>query len=146
MLRYEFRGEIAPAVETEAVFVERCAAWMTRRLEAAGTWRAWVADTGHAMVGTIWLELVEKLPNPIGEPEWHGYVSSLYVRPEHRGAGLGSALLHACLSECDARAVDAVILWPTPASRALYRRHGFAGGDDLLERREGKPPTDRDET
>jgi GNAT superfamily N-acetyltransferase len=143
LLRYEFRGGIASAAETEAAFVERCAAWMARRLEAIGTWRCWVADTGSAIVGTIWLELVEKLPNPTGEPEWHGYVSSLYVRPEHRAAGLGSALLGTCLRECEARSVDATILWPTPASRSLYLRHGFAVRDDLLERRQWNPPDHR---
>jgi GNAT superfamily N-acetyltransferase len=134
-LRYEFRSDIAHPGEPEAEFVERCAGWMARRLEAAGPWRCWVVHRGGAIVGTAWLQLVEKLPNPVAEPEWHGYVSSLYVRPEYRGAGLGSALLGACLHECDTQSVDAVILWPTPASRGLYLRHGFADRDDLLERR-----------
>jgi len=116
---------------------------MTHRLQAAGPWRCWVADIGEAIVGTVWLELVEKLPNPIEEPEWHGYVTSLYVQAEHRGTGLGSALLEACLRECEARAVDAIILWPTPASRTLYLRYGFAVRDDLLERRQWTPPDHR---
>lgn len=66
-------------------------------------------------------------------------MTSLYVQAEHRGAGLGWALLDACLRECEARAVDAIILWPTPASRTLYLRHGFAVRDDLLERRRWTP-------
>jgi GNAT superfamily N-acetyltransferase len=144
-LRYEFRSEIDPVAETKAAFVERCAAWMARRLEPAGAWRCWVADTGDAIAGTVWLELVEKLPNPIGEPEWHGYVSSLYVRPEYRGTGLGSALLDACLRECETQAVDAVVLWPTPASRSLYLRHGFAVREDLMERRLWKSSDNRGE-
>jgi hypothetical protein len=67
-LRFEFRGAIDPVAETKAAFVERCAAWMTPRLEAAGAWRCRVADTGRAVVGTVWLELVEKLPNRSGSP------------------------------------------------------------------------------
>lgn len=134
-LRYEFRAGIAPIAEAKPAFLERCAAWMIGRLESGDAWRCWVADTGEAIVGTAWLGFVEKLPNPIGEPEWHGYVSSLYVRPAHRGAGLGSALLEACLRECEDRTVDAVILWPTPVSRALYARHGFGIREDLLELR-----------
>ena len=31
--------------------------------------------------------------------------------------------------------MDAVILWPTPPSRSLYLRHGFAFREDLMERR-----------
>ena len=80
-------------------------------------------------------QLLEKLPNPVAEPEWHGYVSSLFVCPDARGAGLGSRLLGAALAECDRRGCDAVVLWPTPRSRSLYLRHDFAVRDDLLERR-----------
>jgi ribosomal protein S18 acetylase RimI-like enzyme len=144
-LRYDFRGGLDPVVEAKAVFVERCAAWMRRRLKAGGDWRCWVADAAGAIVGTVWLGLVEKLPNPIGEPEWHGYVSSLYVRPEYRGMGLGSALLDTCLRECETRPVDAVVLWPTPASRTLYLRHGFEVREDLMERRLWTSPDHRGE-
>jgi hypothetical protein len=42
--------------------------------------------------------------------------------------------------------VDATILWPTPASRTLYLRHGFAVRDDLLERRQWNLPDQRGET
>lgn len=133
-LRYEFRGGIAPVTEGEQAFLARCAAWMGSRL-GASTWRCWVAQVDDEIVGTAWLHLLEKLPNPVGEPEVHGYVSSLYVRPVFRGAGLGSALLCACLDACDHLGVDSVILWPTPASRSLYLRHGFGSRDDLLERR-----------
>jgi GNAT superfamily N-acetyltransferase len=87
------------------------------------------------VVGTIWLHRIEKLPNPVGEAETHGYVSSLYVDPACRGEGLGGRLLGACLEACLAEGVDAVILWPTPRSRSLYQRHGFAVREDLLERR-----------
>jgi len=110
---------MAAAVETEPAFIERCGAWINRCLGDSGAWRCRAADAGDALVGTIWLQLIEKLPNPVAEPEYHGYVSSLYVRPQYRRAGLGSGLLAACLRECEARAVDAVILWPTPQSRSL---------------------------
>lgn len=140
-LRYEFRGGIVPLAEAEPVFLERCTAWMTRRLEAVDGWRCWVAVADGTIVGTVWLQLLEKLPNPVTEPELHGYVSSLYVRPAYRGAGLGTALLDTCLRECRQVAVDAVLLWPTPTSRSLYLRHGFAVRDDLLELRLWTPQT-----
>ena len=95
------------------------------------------AGDGWARSGTVWLQHLEKLPNPVGEPEWHGYVSSLFVEPDVRGRGLGSVLLSEALAECDRRGCDAVILWPTARSRSLYLRHGFSVRDDLLERRRG---------
>jgi GNAT superfamily N-acetyltransferase len=134
-LRWEFRASQEPPVESAAAFTARCAAWMEASLEPAGRWRCWLAEQAGRIVGTIWLQLIEKLPNPVGEAERHGYVSSLYVEPGRRGAGLGSRLLGACLDACVADGVDAVILWPTPRSRALYERHGFAVRDDLLELR-----------
>jgi len=134
-LRYEFRVGIESAAESETVFLERCTAWMLQRLGPGASWRCWVAQMRGGIVGSAWLQLIEKLPNPVAEPELHGYISSLYVRPTQRGVGFGSALLAACLRECEAMAVDAVILWPTPRSRSLYARHGFALRDDLMERR-----------
>jgi ribosomal protein S18 acetylase RimI-like enzyme len=134
-LRYAFRAELDPPIEDQDGFVERCTTWMTERLGSGGSWLCWVALLNDTMVGTVWLQQVEKLPNPAGHPGFHGYVSSVYVAPEVRNSGIGSALLRACLVEADSRGLDAVFLWPSARSRALYERHGFAVRDDLLERR-----------
>ena len=134
-LRYEFRAGHDTPIESEAEFLARCAAWMEARLVPGGPWSCWLAVEAGRAVGTIWLQRIEKLPNPVDEAESHGYVSSLYVVPSSRGAGLGSRLLGVCLEACQAEEVEAVILWPTPRSRSLYLRHGFAVREDLLERR-----------
>jgi GNAT superfamily N-acetyltransferase len=138
-MRLVFRSEAGSLAGDAAAFLSRCAAWMARRLAEESSWRAWVAVEGDAIVATIWLQLIEKLPNPVGEAELHGYVSSLFVVPDSRDQGLGTALLREALADCDKHGVDAVILWPTPRSRPLYERHGFAVRDDLLERRAGSP-------
>lgn len=134
-LRFEFRSEMDPPVEEERAFLERCRRWMESRLVPGGAWSCWLAEENDMPLGASWLQLLEKIPNPVGEPECHGYVSSLYVRADHRGSGIGSALLTACLDECETHGADAVFLWPTPRSRPLYERHGFAFRDDILERR-----------
>lgn len=146
-LRFQFRAGLDPANEAADAFAARCAAWMRPRLAADGPWYCWIAccggeragEGGADAIGTIWLELIEKLPNPVSEPERHAYITSLYVLPEHRGAGAGTLLLRAALDECDRRGVDAVLLWPTPRSRSLYERHGFRTGSDLVERRRAAP-------
>ena len=129
---------IDPPTEPEPAFVARCTGWMAGRLADGGAWYGWVAEDRGTIVGTIWLGLFEKIPNPVAEPEVHGYVSNLYVHPKRRGHGTGGALLAAALQACDARRLDAVLLWPTPESRRLYERHGFAVKDDLMERRRAK--------
>ena len=108
---------------------------MAEHLGPGDGWLCWVAVLGTTLVGTVWLQLIEKLPNPVGHLDRHGYVSSVYVIPSLRNAGIGSALLTACLAEAKTQGVDAVFLWPTRRSRTLYERHGFAVREDLLERR-----------
>ena len=135
-LRYEFRSALAAARETHDAFVARAGAWMEQRLGDPGSgWRCWVAEDSGTRVGHVWLLAIDKLPNPVAEPERHAYLSNLYVRPAARGSGTGGRLLEQAIAWCRDAGVDAVILWSTPESRTLYARHGFVNGAELLERR-----------
>jgi ribosomal protein S18 acetylase RimI-like enzyme len=141
LLRHEFRSGYATATETSAAFVRRCTRWMRRALGDRGRWRCWVAAarenpgrTGRAqerLVGHVWVQVIDKVPNPGDEAERHAYVTNLYVRPEFRG-GTGQRLLSAAMDWCRAGRIDSVILWPTDDSRSLYARNGFAVSDDLV--------------
>jgi GNAT superfamily N-acetyltransferase len=135
-LRLELRTALAPEIEPEAGFRERCAAWMADRLAQSGPWYCWLAEEAEgALLGAVWVQILEKLPNPVHEPERHAYVTGFYVRPAARNLGLGSALLEAALAVCSERGTDTVFLWPTPRSRPLYARHGFMERVGVLERR-----------
>lgn len=134
-LRFALRSSVALVWEPETEFLARCTEWMGERLSPGGAWRCWIAEDEGRIVGSVWLQIFEKIPNPGEDAEFHGYVSNLYVAPSHRGAGIGSRLLSACLEVCEEGAVDKVILWPTPESRTLYQRHGFDAREDLFERR-----------
>jgi GNAT superfamily N-acetyltransferase len=132
-LRYAFRSEIGAAVEDRAAFLERCRAWMAARLDAGAAWRCWIAETDAEAVGAIWLQVIEKLPNPVAEPEHHVYLTSFYVRPTLRGRGIGTALSTQALDWARAIGADSIILWPTDASRPHYLKHGFRIPERLLE-------------
>lgn len=132
-LRYEFRSGVGVVSEGEAEFVARCRGWMEERLREGGAWRCWAAVRGQEIVGNLWAQLVEKIPNPVVEPERHAYVTNFYVREGERGRGTGSRLLASALDWCREADVHAVILWPTERSRTLYLRHGFAVREDLME-------------
>ena len=133
-LRYEFRAAINEATETEAAFIARATPWMRERLIAVAPWHCWVAeDEEREVAGHLWLQLIEKVPNPVPELERHAYITNVYVRPNHRGSGAGQLLLEAALAFCREQRVDSVILWPTARSRALYARNGFAVRDDIME-------------
>jgi GNAT superfamily N-acetyltransferase len=132
-LRYEFRASLGQPAETEAAFVERAAAWMAERLVAGSLWRCWVVDVDGSVAGHIWLQLIEKVPNPVVELEKHGYLTNAYVQESARGRGLGHRLMEAALACCREERVDSVILWPTPRSRSLYAQYGFEVRNDILE-------------
>src|SRR5689334_14842662 len=89
-LRYELRSSLHEVVESEAAFVTRCAQWMRQRLREDSNWRCWIAERHSTPVGAVWAQLVEKIPNPIAEPETFVYLTNFYVRAEHRSAGIGS--------------------------------------------------------
>jgi GNAT superfamily N-acetyltransferase len=133
-LRYEFRASRRPLVEEESAFVARCTSRMERVIADDEHWRAWVLDHAGTLVGNVWLQLIDKLPNPGAELERHGYLTSFYVRAALRGAGLGSRLLDALVAACGELGVDTVFLWPTDRSRPLYERRGFRVSANILSR------------
>jgi len=132
-LRYVFRSSLGSTREGEEDFVQRCAPWMQGRLGEGSPWKCWIAERDQMPVGNLWLQIIEKIPNPIVEPEYHAYLTNFYVREEARGNGIGSLLLSAAMDWSRTHDVHAVILWPTEKSRSLYLRHGFAVRADLME-------------
>lgn len=142
-LRYALRAGLAPAAEESATFLARCREWMEDRLRPGGPWRCWVAERDASIVGAIWMQIVEKIPNPLGEGEWHGYISNFFVDERVRGEGVGSALLTALVCAPETQGLDALFLWPTDRSRGLYRRFGFVGEGGVIERRPAAGPPRR---
>ena len=131
-LRYVLRSADGRSIEVETDFVRRCLPWMTEHLQKE-SWRCWVAEQYGKVIGAIWLQRIEKLPNPTTELEYLAYITNFFVVEPERGKGIGSILLSTALSWCREHDVDAVILWPTEKSRSLYERYGFAVRSDLLE-------------
>lgn len=131
-LRYALRASTGRATEPEADFIKRCSVWMRDHLDN-DAWYCWVAEVNEQVIGAVWLQLVEKIPNPRAEAEHHAYITNFYIQEQARDRGIGSQLLRAALDWCAARDVHTVILWPTERSRTLYERCGFAVRDDIME-------------
>jgi GNAT superfamily N-acetyltransferase len=135
-LRWEFRAGRAPTIESRDAFVKRCAVWMARELAPEQAWRAWVAVTDAAIVGHVWVQTIEKIPNPVQEGERHAYLSNFYVQPSARG-GTGTRMLETALAWARANGIDRVILWPSARRITLYERHGFRHQGDVMELKVG---------
>jgi RimJ/RimL family protein N-acetyltransferase len=131
-LRYTFRSLTDQDIEPQSEFLRRCIMWMADRLQRP-SWSCWIAEQEDETIGALWLQLIEKIPNPTSEPEFHAYITNVFVNKSSRGQGIGSRLLTEALTFCKEQSVHAVILWPNEKSRTLYERHGFAVRSDLFE-------------
>src|ERR1041385_7217295 len=132
-LRYELRSSLHEVVETDAAFIKRCANWMEQRLRKESHWKCWIAEANQIPVGSIWAQLIEKIPNPIAEPECYVYLTNFYVREEYRGKGIGAKLLSVVVAWSESNDAYTVLLWPTERSKPFYLRHGFSNADNLME-------------
>ncbi|MFN2576415.1 MAG: N-acetyltransferase family protein [Pyrinomonadaceae bacterium] len=132
-LRYALRSTTGVATEPRDEFIKRCTEWMNEHLKAESRWQCWVAESDDCLIGCLWIQLVEKIPNPRAEPEYHAYLTNFFIYEYARGKGIGSQLLSTAIAWCETNEVDAVILWPTQRSRSLYERRGFAVREDLME-------------
>jgi GNAT superfamily N-acetyltransferase len=130
-MRYEFRASLGTPNKACDAFECRMLQWLDAHLGKA--WTAWVATEDESLIGHVFLHVIDKVPNPVPEPEQLGYITNLYVREQNRGTGIGGALLDTALQECRGLQVDTVVLWPSPRSRSLYDRRGFASPAAVLE-------------
>lgn len=131
--RYALRSITNPPSSTESEFLPRCQKWMKNSLDTNSGWSAWIAELDQRPIGNIWVQIIEKIPNPTDESEFYGYITNLYIIEELRGRGIGSELLETALDWCRSNDAHAVLLWPSQKSRSLYLRHGFSTPDDLFQ-------------
>ena len=133
-LRWEFRIEAeTPATRSRGDFDAEMRGFAAEVLAPGTSWRAWVAEADHRVVGCVWLQLFEKVPHPGRTRSQRpvAYVTNMYVEPDRRNAGLGRDLLDVAVAFARERNVDGVLLWPSERSRPFYERAGFATGSWL---------------
>jgi len=131
-LRLELRAASHRLLEDEQAFLRRCESWMRERLRTGSQWQCWIAERRWEVVGAVWVQVIEKIPNPIAEAECIVYLTNFYVREKYRDAGVGSQMLAAVLEWSKSKNAEKVILWPTDRSKAFYRRHGVSSTHDQI--------------
>ncbi len=86
------------------------------------------------VIGMINLAFFERMPRPdVPDSRW-AYLANAYVRPEHRNAGIGGALLDAAVAAARERGCVRVVLAPSERSRPFYRRADFGPATMLIAR------------
>lgn len=131
-LRWDFTAELAHADESLASFTPR----FTRDVDeflASGRWTIWVAECEGRLIGNLFMERVDKVPRPYERPASWGYVTNVYVEPDHRNAGTGRRLLEAAIAQARSDGWQLLLLWPSERSGEFYARSGFAPAPSILE-------------
>jgi GNAT superfamily N-acetyltransferase len=133
-MRYRFRSELGPVNEAEDEFIQRASGWFKNRL-SEHAWHAWVVEGNQRqLLGHVFIQLIEKIPNPVDESEAIAYLTNFYIQPDLRSLGIGQKLMDEALAFCRAQSVYSIILWPSPKSIPFYRRNGFEVPAMLMER------------
>ncbi len=83
-------------------------------------------------VGMLNVLTYHRMPRPGRTPSTWGYLANAFVRPSHRGAGVGSRVLGVALADCERRGHVRVVLSPSPRSVPFYSRVGFVMADELM--------------
>lgn len=102
--------------------------------EHEATHLAFVArSTESSVVGMAWLALIARVPRPGTTARCSGDIQSVFVLPNHRGKGLGGALVAAATRHALGLGASRVTVQSGRRAVPLYERLGFASSRQLLQ-------------
>ena len=117
----------------ERAFAEDLTGWWEDHRDSHVPFLALLPSSGA--VGMAWLALTARVPRPGGGSRLSGDIQSVYVVPEHRCSGVGTALMRAVLQHAEALGVEHVTVHSNQRAASLYERAGFSTSQELLMRR-----------
>jgi len=130
LLWLDSRGE-KPAQRSVDAFAAELASWWTSHQEHV----AFVARlVGPEIVGMAWVALVPRVPRPGATSRLSADVQSVFVVPELRGQGIGSALVEAASEYATRLGSLRVTVHSGRRAVPVYERLGFQSSRQLLQR------------
>ncbi|WP_167456846.1 MULTISPECIES: GNAT family N-acetyltransferase [Microbacterium] len=113
-------------------FVTALSSWWD---DHRATHSAFVARTiDDEIVGAAWVALLPRVPSPGASNRLSADIQSVFVLPEHRGEGVGTALVDAATAHAHGAGASRVTVHSSERAVPVYRRLGFAGSPKLLQR------------
>jgi GNAT superfamily N-acetyltransferase len=115
---------------SEQGFLDRFAsAWLETRLDHP----TWIAESRGQHAGVLSARRLRSLPFPSHPDASRLDLATLFVGPEHRGHGVGRALVEGLLEWCRLTDVESVQVTANASSRDFFRRLGFVEPGTTLE-------------
>lgn len=102
-------------------------------LKTNSYYKIFVAMEDGLVLGTMYLGVLPKLPNPKSEAKSIGYLTSVYTRKEYRNQGVGSRLLVHLKKYAAQEKCELLFVWPSDHSRKWYERNGFSNQNEIFE-------------
>lgn len=89
------------------------------------------------IVGMAWVAIVPRVPRPGATIRLSADIQSVFVVPEHRGRGIGSALVDAASEHAASFGALRVTVHSGRKAVPVYERLGFESSRQLLQRSPG---------
>ncbi|GMA29288.1 GNAT family N-acetyltransferase [Arenivirga flava] len=99
----------------------------------ADSHRCVVAERDGALVAMAWVAFTARPPIIGTTGRRSADLQSVFVRPEHRGAGLGVRLVQAAIELARAEGAEHLTVHATPDAAAFYERFGFEPGPTIAQ-------------
>ncbi|MFJ6897531.1 GNAT family N-acetyltransferase [Streptomyces hokutonensis] len=137
LLWLDTRGEVPEQPSVDAFAAELAQWWSAHR----DSHLAFVARLlGPEIVGMAWVALVPRVPRPGATSRLSADIQSVFVMPEHRGTGIGSALVEAASEHAAHLGSLRVTVHSGRRAVPVYERLGFASSRRLLSRASDQEP------
>ena len=120
------------AKQSAEAFAVDLGRWWTEQQDAHIAFLA--RDVDGAAIGVAWVALVPRVPRPGLPSRTTGDIQSVFVLPEHRGHGVGSALVRAACDHAERCGAARVTVHSSRGAVPVYERLGFASSRQLLLR------------
>jgi GNAT superfamily N-acetyltransferase len=129
-LRWRWRVEERGEPGDRGMFLEFFTAWVVDHL---ATHVPFVVEVDDRLGGMAWLMLSDRVPSPGRMDRRTGDIQSVYVLPELRGDGVGTALLNAVMADARARELEYVTVHSATRAVPYYLRAGFVPEERWLQ-------------
>ena len=125
-------ADLAVLAELRDIRPDNLAAFAGWVADHAETHLPFVAEVDGQVVGSAWLHVAARVPGAESLDRQYGDVQSVLVRRQHRGRGIGAALMAAILAEARSRELSHVTVHSGRRAVDFYLRSGFSHHRQLL--------------